>query len=1017
MVDIQVRNIDGTENQPFDEEGGFYPGQTEAPLVHLFDPAFEDGFNEPRGGGIELPLSLPNARDISNIIAPQGDALGNPVNASDWLWQWGQFLDHDLGLSEGSNILGDPNENFNIPLNEDDILFGEGFPSIPVSRIPAENGTGVEGSPREVVNEITSFIDGSNGYGSVYPRAAAKRTDLGNSFFGEGRFGEVVEIDGRRFLEIEVEEEGESFELDGEGGADEGNNLGEEVGEGQELSGDANAEGPETILIPLPPGESPYDGKLLTTESPYGTDGRAFGNGRDPNNNSGEILPPYNRADSPNADPLNVPNEEEFISGDVRINEQVGLISIHTLLVREHNLIADKITFHLDAQDDPQLNQAFQDFKDVYVPSLELGFEPSEAAIRGEFIYEAARTVVAAKNQVITYKEFLPILIGNEGADDLVTIDPELLTPDIAAEFSGAAYRLGHTLLSDNIRTVDNNGVDSISLRNAFFTPQLISENGLDDILVGLNYQQANDADHRVIDGVRNNLFGPPGSGGQDLVAINLQRGRDLGVASYQDIYNSLNPDNPIETFDDLDALFGEDVAALFEQAYDNVGQIDLWLAGLAELPAEEGVLLGPTFSAIVGDQFARLRDFDRFFYQNEVEDPNSFLSVVSNAINLDIANVRLADIIRDNVSTPELVPDDAFTVPYETEIPGTEQGDFLTGTELADFIYGNGGPDTIEGGDGDDIILGGLGSDSLVGQAGADTLVGGNGSDTLVAEGGGDVLSGGLNNDTFILNLDRIDGGVEIIEEAGPGDVLQILDADGAPVEISLSNPRPGGLGIKKSGRDLLLDIDQNGILNPEQDLTITDFYSQDGSFSGGSVEQINNVNREQIINYTQSPEVTEGAPIYRFFIRDQGVHFYTPSEVERDSIIENLPRYEFEGEAYVGVPQDEDLLTGAKPVYRFFNTSTGVHLYTIADVERDSIIENLPNYTYEGITYHGYDTQVEGTIPLYRFYNSVVDAHFYTPSLIERDSVIENLPDYQLEGVDETGTAYYIQPLSAEI
>ena len=379
MVDINIRSIDGTENQPFDEERGIYPGQAPSPLIHIFPRAFEDSFNEPRGGGITLPSTLPNARDISNIIADQGNVTGNPLNASDWLWQWGQFVDHDLSISEGTNILGisaddlEEGVDFSIPVNENDIIFGPPpFNRISVGRVPAEEGTGTgPENPREVENEITAFIDGSNGYGSDVFRASAKRSDLGNSFFGVGR------------------------------------SINEETGE-VELVNIADE-------VPLPPeGESPYDGKLLVANDSYGTNGVTFANGSDPVNTSGEILAPYNRNNSPNGDQgERIPNEQEFISGDVRINEQVGLIAVHTLFIREHNLIADKVAFHLDAGDDPALNQAYQQYRDEYVPSLNLGFEPTEAQIRGEFIYEAARTVVAAKNQVITYEEFLPLLIGS----------------------------------------------------------------------------------------------------------------------------------------------------------------------------------------------------------------------------------------------------------------------------------------------------------------------------------------------------------------------------------------------------------------------------------------------------------------------------------------------------------------------------------------------------------------------------------------------------------------------------
>ena len=987
MVDINIRTIDGTENQPFDEELGLYPGEAGAPLIHIFPRAFEDGFNEPRGGGITLPETLPNARDISNTIAQQGDVSGNPLNASDWLWQWGQFIDHDLGLSEGTNILAIPEDDaqdvdISIPLNEDDILFGPPpFDKIPVGRIPEEEGTGTgPDNPREVANEITAFIDGSNGYGSDVFRAAAKRSDLGNSFFG------VTQV------------------------------INEETGEVEFI--------PISEEVPLPPeGESPYDGKLLVANDSYGTNGITFANGSDPVNTSGEILAPYNRNNSPNGDPGDrVPNEREFISGDVRINEQPGLIAVHTLFIREHNLIADKIAFHLDAGDDPALNAAYQEYRDVYVPSLNLGFEPTEEQIRGEFIYEAARSIVAAKSQVITYEEFLPLLIGNEGAEDLQVIDPEILDPGIAVEFSGAAFRLGHTLISEQIVTVDSNGTDSISLQDAFFNPDIVSQNGADNILLGLGYQQSNDLDHRIIDGVRNNLFGPPGNGGQDLVAINIQRGRDLGLPSYTAVYNSLNPDNPIESFEDLNPIFGEDVAALFVAAYDNVNDIDLWIGGLAETPAEEGILLGPTFSAILADQFARLRDYDSFFYTDQLANEESFLSIVANAIDLDVASVRLSDIISNHVANPELVPENAFVVPFTNEISGTLESDSgnrapVAGTEQPDLVEALTGNDEVNAGDGDDIVFGEVGNDTLRGQAGADTLMGGEGNDELIAFGSGDVLNGGVGNDLYQLNLDDIDGGVEIIEESGSSDVLALFSSDGTDVNISLRDPAPGQVGIKKSAQDLIIDIDQNGILDLERDLVITNYFDEEDGLGSGAIEQVGNVTSEEILEYVQSDPIANGSTVYRFFNPSVGVHFYTPSETERDFVQNELDNYEFEGPSYVGAPHDEDLLTGARPVYRFFNTSTGVHLYTIAEAERDAIIANLPNYNYEGITYYGYEEQREGTIPLYRFYNPVIDAHFYTPSEAERDSILENLPDYTLEGVDESGVTYYVQPLPEDI
>ena len=151
----------------------------------------------------------------------------------------------------------------------------------------------------------------------------------------------------------------------------------------------------------------------------------------------------------------------------------------------------------------------------------------------------------------------------------------------------------------------------------------------------------------------------------------------------------------------------------------------------------------------------------------------------------------------------------------------------------------------------------------------------------------------------------------------------------------------------------------------------------------------------------------------VFRFFRPDIGVHFYTSDVVERDSVIENLPAFDFEGPSFVAAPEPEEgeePLDGVEPVYRFLNNNTGVHVYTISELERDAILE-LPNYTAEGIAYYGYETEQEGTTPLYRFYNPEVDAHFYTPNVAERDFVNETLPNYQPEG--ENGTAYYVLPL----
>lgn len=116
----------------------------------------------------------------------------------------------------------------------------------------------------------------------------------------------------------------------------------------------------------------------------------------------------------------------------------------------------------------------------------------------------------------------------------------------------------------------------------------------------------------------------------------------------------------------------------------------------------------------------------------------------------------------------------------------------------------------------------------------------------------------------------------------------------------------------------------------------------------------------------------------VYRFFNNDTGVHFYTANETERDAV-EELPNFSFEGGSYQAV----DPLTGMpepQPVYRFLNQDTGVHLYTIAEAERDATQE-LSNFSFEGEAFFAYETQVEDSIPILSLLQSHYGGAFLHP------------------------------------
>ncbi|MCA9037105.1 MAG: hypothetical protein KDA91_18340, partial [Planctomycetaceae bacterium] len=136
---------------------------------------------------------------------------------------------------------------------------------------------------------------------------------------------------------------------------------------------------------------------------------------------------------------------------------------------------------------------------------------------------------------------------------------------------------------------------------------------GIDVLFRGAAVQAAQELDVQIVDGVRNFLFGEPGQGGLDLASLNIQRGRDHGLADYNTTREAMGLPR-VSSFDDISS--NPMVAAALELTYGNVDNIDLWVGGLAEDHLADSSM-GITFTTILVDQFQRLRDGDRFWYEN----------------------------------------------------------------------------------------------------------------------------------------------------------------------------------------------------------------------------------------------------------------------------------------------------------------------------------------------------------------------------------------------------------------
>ena len=232
-------------------------------------------------------------------------------------------------------------------------------------------------------------------------------------------------------------------------------------------------------------------------------------------------------------------------------------------------------------------------------------------------------------------------------------------------------------------------------------------------------------------------------------------------------------------------------------------------------------------------------------------------------------------------------------------------------------------------------------------------TFFGGAGDDQFTGGSGNDTINGGLGTDVVVFS-----GEVSTYTITEVGNTVVVTD--------SQSN---------RDGSDSLFSIEQ--------------YQFSDGTFQLSELLDVTDIDRG----------------IYRFFNVDTGTHFLSGSTVERDSVINNLDAFNFEGPTFRAADPTN---AAADTVFRFFNTQTGTHFFTQSTVERDNILDTLPQFSFEGEAYKGYTEQVDGSIPLYRFFNTQTGTHFYTAAEAEKDSIIENLPTFNFEG-----TAYWVDPV----
>ncbi|XP_032435336.1 eosinophil peroxidase-like isoform X3 [Xiphophorus hellerii] len=351
-----------------------------------------------------------------------------------------------------------------------------------------------------------------------------------------------------------------------------------------------------------------------------------------------------------------------FFAGDDRSNENIGLASLHTLMVREHNRLVRALA---------QLNPKWD----------------------GERLYQEARKIMGGYMQVITYRDYLLPIVGPEAISKKLSTYPgynETIDPSIANVFATAAYRFAHLTVQPFIFRLDESYQDHPNyptqlLHRTMFAPwRIVFEGGLDPILRGLIGRQAklNIQDRMLTEELRDKLFKFSVDLALDLGSLNMQRGRDHGLPGYNKWRKFCGLSQPTTLSELAEVLNNTVLAQKLLDLYGTPDNIDPWLGGVAE-PFVSGGRVGPLFACLISTQFQNIREGDRFWWENK--------GVFTDAQKLAIRETSLARIICDNTGITE-VPEKPFQ--YRPRGSGYTRCDAIPAFDLSPWKDGAEGPE-----------------------------------------------------------------------------------------------------------------------------------------------------------------------------------------------------------------------------------------------------------------------------------------------------------------------------------
>lgn len=480
-------------------------------------------------GGSNFTTTISNGTQVQAGFVPNAGVLGG-ASYNSWFVAFGQFFDHGLDFTQKG-----ANGTITITIQPGDPLYVD--PSDPAYIAGMSNMMTV---PRaNLANPDTDFTNGVLNAGAtpVYKNNTGPLIDQSQTYGSDASVNALLR------------EYDASGKPTGRLVTGSGDSNGDGVTDGLATWADvkANAAKIGILLTDADVHDAPAlrvdgTGKLIFTPNPAAAWTTAQVVGYDPANQ--DPTDPFVRDTDGNVLHTNqdflidfnpfVSLDLHYITGDGRTNENFGLTAVHHVFHEEHNYQVNNLKTTILAQGDLAFLNQWLATAVVAVP-----VDPAEiAALQwdGEALFQAARIITEGEYNHIAIDQYVRTLTPSLAEFVSYTTD---INMGVSLEFSQAVFRLGHSMLTENLTILDPNSdqnnptvLANVPLMQAFLNPEAYAAYGPDAIALGLTRTLGNEVDEFVTPALQQSLLGQP----LDLAAINIARGRDVGLPTLNEL-------------------------------------------------------------------------------------------------------------------------------------------------------------------------------------------------------------------------------------------------------------------------------------------------------------------------------------------------------------------------------------------------------------------------------------------------------------------------------------------------